>query len=283
MSGPNAVQGSVVPQSTGVLSTGSVPSAAEPSKKLPDLPGGILTASSGDRQTSPDGKVRLQSMIDFRNAIATPRRQQLDALATTLVTRHSELRWAEGPRAGLLGMGGSTAVQRRELNYHDMARLLTELKKLPLSDFEKAFVWTRVVGQENKGADSGPLGGGRFEGGRYTPSIDGVRPEMIDSDPGRQLNTPKHSHVGFSDGAHGFGYIGGTVDAEHRGLGYVSRDQASETIRQRETRPLGLGINTGDQRASQAIVDAFHAFRDASAGHQFEAFANTWIKLFVNK
>jgi hypothetical protein len=232
MNGSNTVLGPIALPST--RASAHVPSLDQDAAKAKarerevnaGAPGGILTASySGPRsaQTGADGKVKLQSMIDFRSSISTPRRLQLDALATSLVMRHSELCWAEGPKAGFLGLGGSTAVQRRELNYHDMARLLTDLKKAPLSDFEKAFVWTRVVGQENKGVDTGLLGGGRFEGGRYFPSIDGVRPQMIDSDPGRDLNTPNHSHVGFSDGAHGFGYKNGIIDAQHQGLGYLPR------------------------------------------------------------
>jgi hypothetical protein len=75
----------------------------------------------------------------------------------------------------------------------------------------------------------------------------------------------------------------GRFDASHRGLGYVPRDEAYEAIRQRETLLGGAYVNTGDQKASEAMVDAFHAFRDAPAGHQFEAFANKWIQRFVVK
>jgi hypothetical protein len=105
---------------------------------------------------------------------------------------------------------------------------------------------------------------------------------MIDSDPGRALNTPNHSHVGFSDGAHGFGYRHGVIDNDNRGLGYLSRGGAYEAIRQRETLG-GVYVNSGDQRASEAMVDAFHAFRDAPKGHQFEAFANMWVQRFVTR
>jgi hypothetical protein len=224
--------------------------------------------------TGSDGKVKPEALADF-NILPEKRRSQLDGVATELILRHSRL--VEERSGGLWDLFGKSSQHARELNYYDMAHLLTELKTMPLSDYEKAFVWSRVVAPENKGEDSGVLGGGAFTGGMYCPSIEGARPEVIDSYPGFEENTSGHSHIPFGDGYHGFGH---NSDGEP-GLALRTKAEALTAIHEHESRLDGRIVNTGDENASRATVTAFHAFRDASRGQQFAAFADEWIKGFV--
>jgi hypothetical protein len=196
-----------------------------------------------------------KSPVDF-DKIPDSRKQTLNAEAERLIQRHGkEIPLHQGsPEA--MPVGGYT-----EIDYNGFKNILTDLKgNHAYSDNEKAYVWSRIA--EQKG--TGTLLEG-WQGGRYQPSIEGSKPSVRDSDPGRSKDTPGHTVLSFNDSYHGFGGSG-----DGRGMGYMTSAAANARI-------------NGDANASKAIVAAFHAYRDAPEGHRFEQFANTWINGIVAK
>jgi hypothetical protein len=217
----------------------------------------------------------MRSPVNF-NAIPAERKAVLDAEATRQINRNSY---------GTVRQASPEALPTdgpREIDYNGFKNILTDLKNnKSYNDNEKAYIWSEIANQKGSSSKLGVFSG--FSGGTYVPSINGSKPSVRDSDLGglRAKDTPGHTVLSFQDGYHGFGVNGGKA-----GMGYMSPQGAREAIKDHET-PRGLtsplGFNRGDYNASVAMVDSFHAYRNAAPGHKFEAFANTWINGIVAK
>jgi hypothetical protein len=220
------------------------------------------------------GLATTQSPVNFA-AIAPNRKVLLNAKAEQLIARYSfpTMRQASPEAMPVDGLRG--------LDYYGLRNILVDLKdSRAYNDNEKAYIWSRVA--DAKGSATWFSG---HEGGSYKMSIHGSNPNIRDSEGGgmRAQDTPSHSVMSFYDGHHGFGMN----EKGEPGMGYMTRAAAYKRIDAYETQS-GLrslfapnGYNAGDANASKASVDAFHAYRDAPVGHEFEAFANVWIDRMV--
>lgn len=218
------------------------------------------------------GYATTQSPVNF-DAIPNSRKEQLNGQAELLIMRYSTK-----PDARVAPNGTPLNDHPPEIDYNGFKNILTDLKNdRAYSDNEKAYIWSQIANQ--KGQSS--LFGG-WNHGTYRPTIAGSNPNVRDSDLWgvRAQDTPGHTVLPFTDTYHGFGIAGDGTP----GMGYMTRDAAQRRIVDHET-PRGLtsplGFNRGDANASMAMVDAFHAYRDAPTGHKFESFANTWINGIV--
>jgi hypothetical protein len=235
--------------------------------------GASVNARGGDptllaQRTTQPGIVTTQSPVNF-NAIPADRKADLNNRAEQLIDQYAASR--ADPRVAPNGTP-LPEHHHRVLDYNSFKNILTDLKNdRSMSDNEKAYVWSEIADQKGSSSPTSPFTG--FSGGTYRPSINGSNPDVRDSDLGglRARDTPGHTVLSFQDSYHGFGA---------GGMGYQTRDAAWARIADHET-PRGLtsplGFNRGDANASMAMVDAFHAYRDAPTGHKFESFANQWI------
>ena len=161
------------------------------------------------------------------------------------------------------------------IDFVDLKDVLTDLKgRADLTDVEKAFVWSEIANGK------GQAGNLEFYDERLAIDNRGVRSELVDS--WRAWNTPAHLVATFRDGYHGFG----SPDGDPPGMGHQSEAEARQTIWEKEDGPFGLrsrlaGANPGDAAASQALVAAFHAYRDAPEGQRFDAFADIWTERVI--
>ncbi|MEM1116534.1 MAG: hypothetical protein AAF845_07995 [Bacteroidota bacterium] len=170
------------------------------------------------------------------------------------------------------------AEEMPQIDFVDLKNIVTHLaSRGDMTDIEKAYVWSTIA--DWKGV------GGNWEYSNDSLHIDnrGVRPELIDSHPGRAWNTPSHSVVPFHDPVHGFGALQFESGAYgYIGYAYDSPTRAAERIREAETHIGSWVDNPGDMNASIASVRAFHAWRDAPDGQRFDAFARTWVNEVVD-
>jgi hypothetical protein len=230
-------------------------------------PGGILVSAR------PAPKVVSQSQLANFKTLSAQQKDRLDVWAKRLIDAHQAT--YEVSRLPLIGGGVSGQHVARELDFYGIRDILIDIKQTRgISDLEKAYVWNKIASMRGKSSENRLIG--HLEGGYYNISLQGVNPAVIDDH--RRLNTPNHALLPFTDTTHGFG-----VGADGTpGMGRQSLRDAFSRIEQREAGFFGFMFpNRGDANASKAIVRAFHAFLYAAPGHQFEAFANSWITSFV--
>ncbi|MBP6749998.1 MAG: hypothetical protein KA144_10200 [Xanthomonadaceae bacterium] len=157
------------------------------------------------------------------------------------------------------------------IDYKEFSGIMMHLaKRTDLDDLKKAFVWSEIA--DAKGKAEGLKG--NFAGGKYQIELDGVNPQVIDSGlfGFRRQNTPGHNILSFADGYHGFGKKTSEIS-----MGYETKDSAYKRIEKKE------GWNPGDAHNSKAMVDAFHAYKDAPQNTKFNAFSEMWMKGMLSK
>ena len=248
-----------------------------PPMQQSDIPIDALGPNQMQPYPSSQGAYHGPNPIDF-DQIPKADQDRLGGTAENLINRHADSTRKTG--------GGAAAMQRKPLpilDYHDMGDILKDLKaSRTMTDQEKAFVWSKIADAKGSGDVSG--GWLRTSGTRYYPSIEGANPRNIDSDPLKtQLragNTPNHTHVGFEDTHHGFGE---DDKYENKQWAMKGADQVESELLAYEKIGDPIWENPGDYNASQSMVAAFHAYRDAPEGHRFESFANVWLDRMIAK